>query len=159
MSDAPFAAVEMVSQTCRSLESLSPPRNVTDHDLSVLSSASRFLMQLWMMDCPNISEVGFKAIQHLTQLKHLQVGIRLARLLNEDMIKSFVQHCSNLNRITIVFDGAADEEIRRKELLAIISSEVEFRGLILQAMSFRASQLGDQMTLDVNLLKKRLSFQ
>lgn len=156
-SDGPVAVVQILSQTCKFLDSISLPINATDRDLVVLSVSSEWLTELWMMNCPNITEFGFQAIRHLRHLKHLQVGIRLASLLTENTITLLAVLCSNLARITVIFNGTADETIRRHQLLAAVTGSAEFHSSLLLVISFQGSQLGDEITLNVKLLRGLLA--
>jgi hypothetical protein len=153
---APDGTVTMVNQTCKMLDSLSPPRNVTDQDLVVMSDSAVWLSEVWMMDCPNITETGFRALKNLRRLKYLQIHTHFTTFLREEFMTDFLQHCNTLSQLTIVFDGATDETTRREELLATVPGTDEYHTILSHAMSFQSSTLGDRIIFDIKFIRNNL---
>lgn len=149
MSTAPEAAVTTISQICPLLDSLSPPRNVTNEDLIVMSNSATRLTEIWMMDCPNITELGFESLKRLKKLKYLQLQVRFASFLTEELMTDFLMHCSTLVQVILVFDGAGDEASRREELLTNIDGGEGYLSRLSQSMSFQSSTLGDKIILNI----------
>ena len=156
-SFAPETTVAVLSRTCTSLDSLSPPRNVTDQDLVFMSESAIWLTEVWMMDCPNITESGFRSLKHLKRLKCLQIHTRFATFLNEELMADFLQLCNTLAQLTIVFDGASNETTRREELLANIPGKEEYHVILSRAMSFQSSNLGDRIIIDIQFIRNAIS--
>jgi hypothetical protein len=152
----PGRVISMVSQICTMLDSLSPPRNVTDQDLIAMSESAVWLMDVWLMDCPSITELGFRSLKNLKRLKHLQIHIHFATFVTEQLMTDFRHHCSTLARLTIVFDGASDEITRREELLAKIPGTDEYHALLSRAISFQPSTLGDRIIINIKSIHRAI---
>jgi len=153
LSTAPEGIVPVVAQTCTMLQSLSPPRNVTDQDLISMSQAKTSLTEIWMMDCPKITQIGFDALKSLGHLRDLQIQIRFASFLTQDLFTDFVTHSKTLNKLTIVFDGAKSETVRRAELYRTITGTDEYHKLLSKAISFQPSNIGDKIIINIQNLR------
>jgi hypothetical protein len=153
MSTAPESVVRVVSKACEKLESISPPRNVTDDDLVIMSQTAARLTEIWMMDCPKITEMGLRSLKNLQILKHLQLQSRFASFLTQDFIADFLVRSNTLLQITLVFDGAQDENIRRAELWSTIPGQDEYHEILRQATSFRSSNLGDKIIINIKTIR------
>lgn len=153
LSTAPEGIVPVVAQTCSMLQSLSPPRNVTDQDLISMSQANTLLTDIWMMDCPKVTQIGFGALKSLRHLRDLQIQIRFASFLTQDSLTSFLTHSKTLTKLTIVFDGAKSETVRRAELHKTITGTDEYHKKLSQAISFQPSNLGDKIIIKIQDLR------
>ena len=153
MSNAPEETVSVVSRRCSLLESLSPPRNVTDEDLISLSKSAIWLAEIWMMDCPSITPVGFRSLAILKHLKYLQLQIRFATFFTKEVIVEFLTNCVELSAISFVFEDSKDEIIRLQELLETIPGAKDYPEDLAQAMSFQASNLGDKVLFNIKAIR------
>jgi hypothetical protein len=153
LSTAPEGVVPVVVQNCPRLEELSPPRNVTDQDLITMSQVPTRLSEIWMMDCPKITKVGFDALKCLRYLRNLQIQIRFASFLAQGSLESFLAQSTALTKLTIVFDGAKSEAIRRAEILKTLTGSDEFHKRLSQAMSYKPSNLGDKIIIDIKEIR------
>jgi hypothetical protein len=156
MSTAPKSTVRVVSKACEKLESISPPRNVTNDDLVIMSQTAARLTEIWMMDCPKITEMGLRSLKNLHILKHVQLRSHFASFLTQDFIADFLACSSTLLQITLVFDGAQDENIRRAELWSTIPGHDEYHEILRQAISFQSSNLGDKIIINVKIIRELL---
>jgi hypothetical protein len=157
MSSAPEGTVAVVTRVCTMLDSLSPPRNVTDQDLVAMSDSANWLTEVWMMDCPNITELGFHSLKNLKRLKFLQIHARFAMFLTEDLMRGFLQSCDTLAHLTLVFDGTNEETTRREEMHAAIPGTEEYHSILSQAMSFQSSTLSDKIIFNIRLIRSLLA--
>ena len=101
------------------------------------------------MDCPKITQIGFDALKSLRYLRNLQIQIRFASFFTQDSLKGFLAQSKALTKLTIVFDGAKSEAIRRGEIRATIPGSDEFHNRLSQAISFQPSNLGDKIIIDI----------
>lgn len=153
MSSAPEGTVAVVSRVCAMLDSLSPPRNVTNQDLVAMSDSANWLAEVWMMDCPNITELGFRSLKNLKRLKVLQIHARFATFLTEDLVRDFLESCATLTQLTLVFDGASDEATRRVEMVETIPGTEEYHSILSRATSFQSSSLSDKIIFNIRFIR------
>jgi hypothetical protein len=106
-----------------------------------------------MMDCPKITQIGFDALKSLGHLRDLQIQIRFASFLTQDLFTDFVTHSKTLNKLTIVFDGAKSETVRRAELYRTITGTDEYHKLLSKAISFQPSNIGDKIIINIQNLR------
>lgn len=149
-SSAPERTVSVVGEVCPFLQSVSPPQNVTDEDLVALSQSAKHLSEMWLIDCPNISEGGFRSLRNL---KQLQLHIGLTRFLAEQTLREFLRDNKSLKGLAIVFDGRADEEMRRLEVAGQVAGERDYHARLFQAMTFQPYDVGDKFLFDVKKLR------
>jgi hypothetical protein len=147
MSHAPLGATAEICTHCP-LESLSLPRNVTDLDLQAVSRST--VKELWLMDCPGITEIGFAMLGRLGGLKYLQIQERLVRFLTEEVVRGFI--AAGVLRVTIVFSESRGEAERREQLRREIPGREGYFQILLDGVTFRASTLGDQIIIDIKSL-------
>ena len=157
MSSAPEGTVTVVTRVCAMLDSLSPPRNVNDQDLVAMSDSANWLTEVWIMDCPNITESGFRMLKNLKRLKFLQIHARFATFLTEDLVRDFLQSCDTLTHLTLVFDGANDEATRRGEMLGSIPGTEEYHSILSHTMSFQSSTLSDKIIFNIRLIRSLMT--
>jgi hypothetical protein len=112
-SDAPEEIVRLVSKSCPYLESLSVPRNATNIDLAKVVSFAKNLKEFWMIDCPAISEVGFRAFQGVENLQYIQLNAGLSKLQSQATIVDLTSSCQTLKKMRLLFEGSGDEDSRR----------------------------------------------
>jgi hypothetical protein len=153
MSTAPKNTVRVLSEACEWLESISPPRNVTDNDLIIMSQKTVRLTEIWMMDCPEITVKGLGSLQNLRKIKHIQLQSRFASFLSQDFMMDFLACSKSLLQITLVFNGARDELVRRAELWSMIPGGGEYHEMLADTMSFQPSNLGDKFMFNIKLLR------
>lgn len=118
------------------MDSLSMPQNVSDQDLIAMSNAPNWLTELWMLDCPDITESGFLSLTNLKRLMRLQLHVRFAMFMTEDILKAFLRS-GILSVLTLIFNST--EEIPLGEqILEIIPGSEEYLSILSQGMSIRS---------------------
>ena len=122
-----------------------------------MSDVANHLTEIWMMDCPDITELGIRSLKNLKRLKSLQIHERFTRFLSEDLMSDFLQSCDTLTHLTLVFDHASDETSRREEILANIPGTDEYHLNLSDAMSFQSSTLGDKVILNIRLIRNLIT--
>jgi hypothetical protein len=147
-SDAPIEATAAIGSGCQCLDSLSPPRNVTDEDLLALSRSALTLTELWLMDCPNITVVGMARLVDITTLRNIRIQSRFATFLAEEFMNSLAS-LLRLTYITIVFNGSRPENERNEELRRVIPGRSEYIQHLHEISTFKSSNLGDQIIINV----------
>ena len=155
-SAAPEGVMSLVAKSCQHLESLSLPRTATDRDIVEAVLLARYLREIWMMDCPAITENAFGALKNLRNLKYVQLDVQLSHFLSETIVFELTTFCTSLREIRLVFNDSGKEDSRRDQVLEKIQGGENYKTEINHVMSFQASNLGDKMRLDMSELRRRL---
>ena len=153
-SSAPERAVSVLGHSCSVLESVSPPLNVTDGDLVALSTSAKYLSEIWLLDCPKITQVGLRSLRNLRRLRYIQLEIPLAPFLAEATFKAFLQKSQSLKVLAVVFVGTAAEEARRQEFARLVTGEAEYHEQLFRTMTFQSFNLGDKFMFDISRFRE-----
>ena len=151
---APEGALSVVGESCSALESVSPPLNVTDGDLVVLSTSAKYLTEIWLLDCPKITQAGLRSLRNLRRLRYMQLEIALAPFLVEATFKAFLRESESLKVVAVVFVGTEDEKARRQELSGLVSGDEEYHEQLFRAMTFQPFNLGDKCMFDISRFRE-----
>jgi hypothetical protein len=151
-SSAPERVVSVVAAVCPSLESISPPQNVTNEDLIALFQRSKILSEIWLLDCPKITEDGFRALK---DLKHVRLHKQLARFLACPTLTEFLENNPSLEHLEVVLDGN-DEELSRREFGEAVGGAVDHQERLFSVMTFKSNMIGDEFSFDLEALRKMM---
>lgn len=150
-SSAPEHVVSIIAEVCPVIHSISPPQNVTNEDLISLFQSSKHLSEIWLTDCPQITEVGFGALRNL---ESVQLHKRLARFLGFQTLPQFLRDNPLLKRLEVVFDGSLTEGSRRREFGGAVRGAAAHRAALSGAMTFQRHLLADKFIFDISKLRE-----
>jgi hypothetical protein len=150
-SSAPERVVSVVAAVCPVIQSISPPQNVTNEDLISLFQSSKHVFEIWLTDCPQITELGFGALKNL---ESVQLHKRLARFLGFQTLLRFLRDSPLLKRLEVVFDGSLTEGSRRREFGAAVRGAAAHRAALSGAMTFQRHLMGDKFIFDITKLRE-----